>query len=84
MPELDGLAATRAIRDRERATGRHQPIVAMTAHALTGDRDRCLAAGMDGYIAKPIKGPDLAAVLRRTLVERGAPGDGRKPEAVPA
>jgi two-component system sensor histidine kinase/response regulator len=54
MPEMDGLEATRTIRAQERQTGKHIPIVAITAHALKGDRERCLEAGMDGYVAKPI------------------------------
>jgi CheY-like chemotaxis protein len=55
MPEMDGFAATAAIRDRERGTSRHIPIVAMTAHAMRGDEARCLEAGMDTYLAKPIQ-----------------------------
>jgi len=54
MPELGGLEATQAIREREKTSGAHLPILAMTAHAMQGDRERCLAAGMDGYIAKPL------------------------------
>src|SRR5689334_18220160 len=59
MPVMDGLTATRTIRDRERAQGGHVPIVAVTAHALDQDRQRCLAAGMDEYLPKPIRTPDL-------------------------
>lgn len=67
MPELDGLEATAAIRRNEAASGRHLPIVAMTAHAMVGDRERCLAAGMDGYLAKPIRARELLAVIEQVL-----------------
>jgi CheY-like chemotaxis protein len=59
MPEMDGFEATDAIRAKERRTGRHMPIIAMTAHALKGDRERCLEAGMDDYVAKPIHAKQL-------------------------
>jgi PAS domain S-box-containing protein len=54
MPEMGGLEATQLIREKEKSTGEHLPIVAMTAHAMSGDRERCIASGMDGYLAKPI------------------------------
>ena len=66
MPEMDGFEATRAIR-RGEPEGRHTPVIAMTASALSGDRERCLAAGMDDYISKPIKLHVVAAVLERWL-----------------
>jgi PAS domain S-box-containing protein len=65
MPELDGLEATAAIRERERATGGHIPIVALTAHVMKGDIERCLAAGMDAYLAKPLEPRELLAVIRQ-------------------
>ncbi|MCK6552669.1 ATP-binding protein [Myxococcota bacterium] len=64
MPKLDGLEVTAIIRDEERATGAHLPIVAMTARAMKGDRERCLAAGMDGYVAKPIHPLELFDVIQ--------------------
>jgi hypothetical protein len=65
MPEMNGLDATRAIRAGERSTARHLPIVAMTAHAMAGDRERCLAAGMDEYLTKPIRGEALISHVER-------------------
>jgi two-component system sensor histidine kinase/response regulator len=63
MPELDGFQVTAAIREREKLTGGHIPVIAMTAHVLKGDQDRCLAAGMDGYVSKPIRTSELMAAI---------------------
>jgi CheY-like chemotaxis protein len=65
MPEMDGFETTAAIRVRERDTGKRLPIIAMTAHAMQGDRERCLAAGMDSYIAKPIRARELIELLEK-------------------
>jgi signal transduction histidine kinase/BarA-like signal transduction histidine kinase len=67
MPEMDGLEATAVIRTQEEGTGRHLPILALTAHAMQGDVERCLAAGMDGYLAKPFQAAELEAALARLL-----------------
>jgi two-component system, sensor histidine kinase and response regulator len=67
MPELDGLEATRLIREQEKQTGRHVPIIAMTAHALKGDRERCLECGMDEYVSKPVRERQLLTALHTVL-----------------
>jgi signal transduction histidine kinase/DNA-binding response OmpR family regulator len=69
MPEMGGFEATAELRERERATGAHLPVIAMTAHAMKGDRERCLAAGMDGYVSKPIRTSDLVAAIEAVLPE---------------
>jgi CheY-like chemotaxis protein len=67
MPVMDGMEATAEIRSREKKSGKHVPILAMTAHAMRGDRERCLASGMDGYISKPIHPADLFAEIERCV-----------------
>jgi two-component system, sensor histidine kinase and response regulator len=67
MPGMDGFGATSAIRKKEQQTGGHVPIIAMTAHALKGDQERCFAAGMDGYISKPIRTTELFSAIERVL-----------------
>jgi PAS domain S-box-containing protein len=69
MPEMDGLEAAAAIRMQEKDTGRHLPILAMTAHAMKGDREMCLTAGMDGYIAKPIQPRELFEAIERIFAD---------------
>jgi HPt (histidine-containing phosphotransfer) domain-containing protein len=72
MPEVDGFEATAAIREREGATGLHLPIVALTAHAMTGDRERCLAAGMDFYLTKPLRAVELYETLEAAAPHRAS------------
>ncbi|WP_089720451.1 response regulator [Candidatus Entotheonella palauensis] len=69
MPEMDGLAATLAIRAQERQTGGHVPIIAMTADAMEGDRERCLAAGMDDYVSKPVRVEVLMDMIQKWVPE---------------
>src|ERR1700676_969574 len=70
MPEMDGFEATAGIRKREEGTGRHQVVVALTAHAMKDDRERCLASGMDGYLSKPIGPRELDEVLEKYMALR--------------
>ena len=74
MPEMDGLMTTLKIRESERETRIHLPIIAMTAHAMKGDRERCIEAGMDGYVSKPISSPELKEAIAAALHQRGSTG----------
>jgi len=73
MPRMDGLQATEKIRSLEKETGKHIPIVAMTAHAMKGDEEKCLSAGMDAYISKPIKLQGLYAIIDQMTAHRTSP-----------
>jgi two-component system, sensor histidine kinase and response regulator len=81
MPEMDGMEATAAIRAREREFGIHLPIIGVTAHAMKGDRERCLKAGIDGYVSKPIRPASLASELMRVVAD--AMPKEMKPASVP-
>jgi two-component system, sensor histidine kinase and response regulator len=74
MPGMYGSEATHRIREADRAIGHHTPIVAMTAHAMTGDRERCLAAGMDDYLSKPLKKQELFLLLEQISNDRKKAG----------
>ena len=70
MPEMDGLEATTIIRAREQADGGHLPVLALTAYAMKGDEDRCLHAGMDGYVSKPVRPEELFAAIELVLAAK--------------
>jgi CheY-like chemotaxis protein/HPt (histidine-containing phosphotransfer) domain-containing protein len=84
MPEMDGFTATKIIRQQEESTGAHIPIVALTAHAMRGDRERCLAAGMDAYLSKPLQAQQMFEVLEqlapRSVSAPQVAGEGTKEE----
>src|SRR6186713_3457454 len=73
MPEMSGVEATAAIREAERHTDRHIPIVALTARAMAGDREQCLAAGMDAYVSKPVRSEDLFAAIDSVVTQQRGP-----------
>jgi two-component system, sensor histidine kinase and response regulator len=79
MPTMDGFQATAAIRAQEQLTGSHMPIIAVTAHAMKGDRERCLEAGMDGYISKPIRAEELFALVESASIGAQASPQQRAP-----
>jgi len=78
MPQMGGFEATARIRAAEEGTGRHMPIIALTAHAMTGDRERCLEAGMDAYVSKPIQEKELRLAIESVLPDHS--GDSGIPE----
>jgi len=87
MPDMDGLELTRIIRAKEQASGRHMPIIALTAHARKEDREMCLAGGMDGYVSKPINARELFEIIDAMLAAFStngshAPGETKVPEIV--
>jgi CheY-like chemotaxis protein len=72
MPDMDGLETTAIIREREKTSGTRTPIIALTAHTMKGDRERCLAVGMDSYITKPVEPNDLIATVEAVAAQRTA------------
>ncbi len=83
MPEMDGFEATRLIREKEEDEARHTPIIAMTAHAMEGDRERCLAAGMNGYLSKPMEKAELIETITTILLAREVTDNGRPSSGAP-
>ena len=67
MPKMDGFDATKHIREQETNTGKHIPIIAMTAHAMKGDKEKCLDAGMDYYITKPVDSQELISLIKKII-----------------
>ncbi len=88
MPDMDGLDAAAKIRKREKSTGNRIPIIAMTAHAMPGDRERCIQAGMDSYISKPLQTKQLFAAIEALLPNSMDPaqneGARRSPPRLPS
>jgi CheY-like chemotaxis protein len=82
MPEMDGFEATAALRAREAGTTTHMPVVALTAHAMKGDRERCLAGGFDDYVSKPVQPDALFDAIDRVV--RARPADGPEPAGAAA
>lgn len=87
MPEMDGIEATAFIRSKEKASGGHTPIIALTAHAMKGDREMCLRAGMDGYVSKPVRADELISAIEEAIPSRPnnkvvSPQATAKPEGV--
>jgi CheY-like chemotaxis protein/HPt (histidine-containing phosphotransfer) domain-containing protein/anti-sigma regulatory factor (Ser/Thr protein kinase) len=83
MPDMDGFQATAIVREREKDSGRHIPIIALTAYAMKGDRERCLAAGMDGYVPKPIRYQDLLEAIQTLVLDVPNVPTGAPPEKAP-
>jgi CheY-like chemotaxis protein/HPt (histidine-containing phosphotransfer) domain-containing protein len=84
MPDMDGFQAAAIIREKEKISGKHIPIIAMTAYAMKGDRERCLAAGMDGYVPKPIRHQDLLQTIQTLVTDAPNIPTPAPPEKPPA